>query len=308
MTGSRYFLIRAFSAFLLFTAVLSNNNCIQAAESMPPPGKALFSKYSTAKIEIEKNQFSIPIYLESNEENRFLRADVYGVFNYSFGNLRDALQTPIDWCDIVSLHLNIKACNYKKEEGSWLLTFYSGRKYYQPPSAAYKQIFRFHLAAKEPEYLNIVLCAEKGPFGTKDHLINLEAIPLDKARTFVHFSYAYSYGLFARMALSSYFATIGHDKKGFSIINYDKKGNPVYSVGIRGAMERNAVRYYFALQAYMDTLKYPKGQRFEKSINLWYDLTEKYPQKLHEMDKEEFLASKRREHNSQLNLQKEIDN
>jgi hypothetical protein len=307
MTGSRHFTIHAISAFLALTAVLSCYNCIQAAEVLHPPGKVLFSKYSTAKIEIEKCLFGIPIYLESNEDNRFLRADVYGVFDYPFGSVRDALQAPIDWCDIVSLHLNIKACTYKKEESLRLLTLYSGRKYYQPPSAAYKLIFRFHLAANETEYLNIVLNAEKGPFGTKDHLITLEAVPLDQERTFVHFSYAYSYGLMARMAMSSYFATIGHDKKGFSIINYDKKGNPVCSEGIRGAMERNAVRYYLALQTYIDTLKYPREQRFEKSINLWFDLTERYPQKLHEMDKEEYIAGKRREHGNQLNLQKEIN-
>ena len=274
---------------------------------MPPPGKILFCKYSTAKQEIEKRLFGIPIYLESNEDHSLLRADVYGVFNYPFCGFRDALQAPVDWCDIVFMHLNTKACSYKKEAGLWLLTLYSGRKYYQSPDAAYKLIFRFHIAAKEPEYLNIDLNAEKGPFGTKNHLITLEAIPIDKERTFVHFRYEYSYGLWARMATGSYFATIGHDKKGFSIINYDKKGNPVYAEGIRGAMERNAVRYYLALQAYMDTLKYPKDQRFEKSINLWFDLTERYPQKLHEMDKEEYIAGKRREHNNQLNLQKQID-
>jgi hypothetical protein len=109
MTGSRYFLIRAISVFLVFAEVLSCHCGIQAAELLPTPGTALFSKYSTAKFEIEKNQFGIPIYLESNDHNRFLRADVYGVFNYPFSSVRDALLVPVDWCDIVSSHLNIKS-------------------------------------------------------------------------------------------------------------------------------------------------------------------------------------------------------
>jgi hypothetical protein len=48
----------------------------------------------------------------------------------------------------------------------------------------------------------------------------------------------------------------------------------------------------------MDTLKYSREQRFEKNTTLWYDLTERYPQKPHEMEKEEYLADKRREHDN----------
>ena len=105
----------------------------------------------------------------------------------------------------------------------WLLTLYSGRKYYQPPKDAYKLDFKFRIAALQPEYLDIALTAKNGPLFTRDHRIRFEAAPLDKGRTFIHFSYDYSYGALARAAIKSYYATIGRDKKGFSVIATDEK-------------------------------------------------------------------------------------
>jgi hypothetical protein len=107
----------------------------------------------------------------------------------------------------------------------------------------------------------------------------------------------------ARAAIKTYFATIGRDKRGFSIIATAKNGDPVYLGGARGAVERNAVRYYLAIQAYMDTLRIPLNQRFEKRNSRWYDLTARFPRQLYELDKGEYLANKRREHANQLMLQ-----
>jgi hypothetical protein len=109
------------------------------------------------------------------------------------------------------------------------------------------------------------------------------------------------------MAIKTYFATLARDKVGFSSIAVDTMGNPVYIGGVRGAIERNAVRYYLALQTYMDTHNSPGDQRFENQINRWYNLTAMFPRQLYEMDQVEYLAIKRREHNNQLTLQKEGD-
>jgi hypothetical protein len=245
--------------------------------------------------------------LESKEEYSSLHVDVYGIFDYPFEGIRDALLSPNDWCDINSLINNVKATTCRKDSGQWRLTLYSGRKYYQPPEDAHKLDFSFRIAALQPEYLDIALTAKKGPLLTRDHRIRIEAVPLDKARTFIHFGYDYSYGVLARSAIKSYYATIGRDKRGFSIIATDKSGNPVYVAGARGSVERNAVRYYLAIQTYMDTLKTPWSQRFEKRISRWYDLTARFPRQLYEMDKGEYLSSKRREHKNQLMLQIEAN-
>jgi hypothetical protein len=55
----------------------------------------------------------------------------------------------------------------------------------------------------------------------------------------------------------------------------------------------------------MDTLIMPPDQRFEKQISRWFDLTALFPRQLHELDKGEYLANKRREHSNQLLLQME---
>jgi hypothetical protein len=55
----------------------------------------------------------------------------------------------------------------------------------------------------------------------------------------------------------------------------------------------------------MDTLGIPLDQRFEKRNSRWFDLTARFPRQLHELDKGEYLANKRREHGNQLMLQLE---
>lgn len=305
MALTRQFIFYASIAFVALAAVLSWGYSVQAAEPLSSDSKVLLAKYPAIKTRLEKNQFGIPVFLESKEKFSSLHVDVYGVFDHSFDSVRDALKAPNNWCDINSLHINIKACTFRKVSDQWLLTLYSGRKYYQPPKDAYRLDFRFRIAALQPEYLDIELTAKNGPLLTRDHRIRIEAAPLDKGRTLIHFSYDYSYGVLARAAIKSYYATIGRDKKGFSIIATGKMGEPVYVSGVRGSVERNAVRYYLAIQTYMDTLSIPWNQRFEKRISRWFDLTARFPRQLYEMDKGEYLATKRREHNNQLMLQKE---
>ena len=133
--------------------------------------------------------------------------------------------------------------------------------------------------------------------------MRLEAAPLGEETTLVHFSYTYSHSAVARMAIKTYFATIARDKLGFSLIT-GKGGKSVYVSGVRGAIERNAVRYYLAVETYMDSLAYAENQRFEQRIGRWYDLTARYPRQLKEMEKPEYLATKRREHLNQVVLQK----
>jgi len=119
-------------------------------------------------------------------------------------------------------------------------------------------------------------------------------------RALIHFRYAYSYSLLARMAMKGYFATLGHGKIGFGVFNTDNQGNPVYVGGTRGAIERNAVRYYFAIKTYMDTLEFPQERRFKKRISQWYDLADQHQKQLFEMSKEEYLNYKKRERGNQL--------
>lgn len=307
MALTKRFIFHASIAFVALAVILSWHYSAQAAEPLSSGGKALLAKYQAIKTDLEKNQYGVPLYLETKEERSSLHVDLYGILDYPFENIRESLQSPANWCDINFLHTNVKACTFRKVSGQWLLTLYSGRKYYQAPEDAHKLDFNFRISALQQEYLDLALTAEKGPLFTTDHRIRFEAATLDKGRTVIHFSYNYSYGALARAAMKTYYETIGRGKKGFTVVSTGKKGDPVYIGGVRGSEERNAVRYYLAIQTYMDTLTIPISRRFEKQISHWYDLTKRFPLQLYEMDKTEYLANKRLEHANQLMLQKEAD-
>ena len=308
MIRTKRFIIQTLLAVILSAATIFWQHFALAAEPVSTNGQALQAKYSTLIPRLAKNQFGIPLYLESTEESNSLHVDIYGIFAFPFAQVRDALKKPDNWCVINILLCYIMAATFSKASSHWLLTLYSGRKYYQLPQNAFKLDLNFHIAAAQEEYLNIELSGENGPLGTRDHRIKFEATPLEKDRPFIHFRYDYSFGILARAAMASYYKTIGHDKKGFSVSATDKKGDPVYINGARGSLERTAIRSYFAIQAYMEALDIPDNQQFEKRLNHWYDLTSQFPQQLYEMDKGDYLANKRREHHNQLILQEKLAN
>jgi hypothetical protein len=137
--------------------------------------------------------------------------------------------------------------------------------------------------------------------------MRFEALALDNGKTFVHVSYTYSDSVALRLASKVYFATLGRSKAGFTVTGTDHNGTPVYIGGPRGSIERNAVRYYFAIQTFMHTTShYPEATRFSSSINEWYDLTARYKKQLFDLDKKDYLTCKIAEHTNQLLLQQQI--
>ncbi len=266
----------------------------------------LLETYREIEAILKGAEFALPMHLESLEERNALRGDVYGVIKTPFKTLRDTLEVPANWCDIVLLHHNIKACTSRQARDKCLLTFFSGRKFYQTPEEAYPLTFEYQVMVQSPEQVRVLLTADEGPMDTKDYRIELEAVPLGKGKTFAHLSYAYRYGAIGRMAIKTYFATLGRGKVGFTVIGTDGEGRSDYVGGTRGMIERNVVRYYYAMQAYLNSLKFPEHQRFNERISQWYDLTDQHRRQLSEMKKEKYLEGKRREHENQLLLQREL--
>jgi hypothetical protein len=236
-----------------------------------------------------------------------VHVDVYGIFDYPFNSVANMLKVPANWCDILSLHLNVKACTCREEQpGDWLVTLYLGRKGYQPPEDTRKVMYHYRNVVQRQGYLDILFSAEAGPFGTKDHRMRFEAMPVDGGKTFVHVSYTYSDSAALRLAAKVYFATLGRSKVGFTVTGTDSNGKPVFIGGPRGSIERNAVRYYFAIQSFMDTLRYPEESRFSMRTSAWYDLTSRYRKQLYELDKKDYLTFKSKEHTNQVTLQQRI--
>jgi hypothetical protein len=272
--------------------------CMLCAAGLPvaaaPDAEALRARYAELEGRLADNQFKRPLHLESVETPKQLEGDIYAVVDHPFATVSAALREPAQWCDVLILHLNTKFCR----AGSGGLSVAVGKKHDQPLNDAYRVEFNYSIAALTPDYFDIRLGARNGPMGTSNYRIRLEATPLREGKTFLHLSYSYTYNLAARMAMQAYLGTIGRDKVGFTRTPGGASG---YIGGVRGVVERNTMRYYLAIDAYLAALSAPVPEQFEKRVNNWFAFTERYPRQLHEIDRKEYLDMKRNEYARQQN-------
>lgn len=252
-------------------------------------------------------QSSLPITIEAGQSGGRLRGDIHATLDHPYQRVVDTLRQGSNWCEIASLHLNVKACTHEVRRDATRLIFYSGRKHYQPPEATRPFVYQFRVQAHGPNYFRAVLTPDTASRDNEQNHILVEAIPLGRDRVFLHVRYSFKYSLWMRLATGSYFATLGRDKTGFSVTGTDRLGRPVRATGIAGAVERNAVRYYLALQTYFSTLGVAEPDRYERRLSHWFDLTEQYAGQLREIGKAEYLSSKRRERAQQVRLQHSLD-
>jgi hypothetical protein len=213
--------------------------------------------------------------------------------------VQNKLLLPANWCDIVLSNLKVRACTYKKMNDTWLLNIYNVNKFAESLEDAYEMKFVYRARELQPLYFDIALTAHEGPYHTKDHQFELEAIPLEENMTFIHSHYSFGYSFLGYITLKIFVGS----KIGFSIIGTDSAGNPVHIEGLRGSIERDVVYYYLAILAYLDTVQAPSDQRFERRISEWYDLTAHFKKQLFEMKREEYLADKGQDWINQQRLQ-----
>ena len=271
------------------------------------PGKdaaaALQARYVVLSERLEHSPFPQHLYVESVEGASASRGDVYAVVDYPIATVSDAFSSPANWCDTLILHLNVKYCHPVSGGRRAVLSVAIGRKDDQPLSSASRVEFNYSVVASRPDYVNIELNAIKGPLGTGNYRIALEAVGLKNQRAFVHLQYSYTYGSAGRVAMQAYLATTGSGKVGFTMIGEPNDPRPEFTGGIRGAIERNTMRYYLAIEAYLGARAAPAPERFERSLELWFSSTELYPRQLHEIDRDTYLAMKRSEHLRQQTIQ-----
>lgn len=269
---------------------------------MADDAASLRAKYGDLRETLRNNNFQRPLHIDSGQSPDALRGDVYAVLEHPFAEFSGALKDPADWCDILILPFNTKYCHAVEGDGRSMLQMRIGRKFDQPAQEAYRLDFSLRQIASSPDYFESRLDAKSGPLGTRDYRILLSAVPLDAGRTFMHLSYSYGYGAVGRFAMQMYLSTVGAEKVGFTVTGRGADGQPVYMNGVRGAIERNVMRYYLAIDAYMASLRVPPEQRLDKRIETWFTGTERYPRQLREMDRSTYLAMKRGEHERQQAL------
>jgi len=286
--------------FGLVVLILWQACSLPASGATPEAGTpaALRERYVELKERLANSPFHRPLALYSQDTDEHLEGDIYAVIDHPIQVVRNALVRASQWCEVLILHLNIQYCRGGSRSGH-TLTLRIGRKYLQPLSDTQRLEFAYRVAADSPEYLELLLNSDSGPFGTGDYRISLAGIPLDTTHTFLHFSYSYAYGALARIAMQVYLATYGRNKVGFSVLGKEPNGLPRYTKGLRGIVERNAMRYYLAIDAYLGALSAPSAERPEKSMRAWFQDTERYALQLHELDEAQYLATKRTQYRRQ---------
>jgi hypothetical protein len=289
------------SSLLSFLFVLLLSVPVPAAVSPPDAAgtgarERLRDAYGRVAERLVKSPFGQPVYLEADDGERQLTGHAYALLSQPFGEASRPLAEAAQWCDILLLPFNTKHCQASADAPDRLaLTIFIGRKYSTPLDKTHRLDFRFQVVARSADYLQVLLTAPDGPFGTRDYRVVLELMPADGGRSFLHLGYSYAYGTLARTAMQAYLSTIGAGKVGFTTEGKDGEGRPMPVRGMRGVIERNTMRYYLAIDAYLRAQKVPPAERPARMIEAWFESVERYPRQLHELERGEYVAMKQAE-------------
>jgi hypothetical protein len=248
-------------AFLLCLAA-----CWQAPSALADAGE-LRARHAQLQQALQSNPYGRALHIDSSEQPDRLTGDVFAVLDHPFREVSDALKDPAHWCDILILPFNTKYCHAVDGAGGPGLRVRIGRKAEQPLEQAYRIDFGWRNVAAQPDYLESRLVAQQGPVGTRDYRITVSAVPLEAARPSCT-------ELLLRLRPGGPLRDAGlpghrgRRQGGLHVVGKEGDGQPQYIGGVRGAVERNAMRYYLAIDAYLDTLWAPPEQRSTSASGL----------------------------------------
>jgi hypothetical protein len=255
---------------------------------------ALRARHAALLAALADNPFGRPLYVESSEKSGEHKGSIYAEIAEPFKRVSEKLRRAAQWCEVLILQSNVKSCE-ASNAGAETLSILVARKPADSLESAHRIDFAYGVPAAAADYLHVTLDSPEGPFGTTDYRIRFEAAPLGQDRSFVHLAYSYTLRGLARMGMKMYLASGGRDKVGFSIVGRTPEGGPVYIGGVRGVVERNTMRYYLALEAYLGTLDVPAAERVEQRLRFFHAGLESYPRQLRELELAEYLRIKRRD-------------
>ena len=270
--------------------VAASLTLLAAAAAVDADPRALHALHAASVERLRDSPFGRPLWITSTEAGGRLEGEIRAVVEAAFTDV-EALADPGHWCELLTLLPNIRQCRAAADARQ--LTLWFARRFDQPPAETLPVRFDLRTRAVRGEHLEVVVQAAEGPLGTRDYRVELGAVPVDRERVFLRVRYGYAYGLSARLAAEGYLATRGRDKVGFTVVASGDGGAPEYIGGLRGAVERNAMRLHLAIEAYLDALDEPVAQRRDRSLRTWLDAIARYPRQLAEAERAAYLAAKR---------------
>lgn len=262
-------------------------------DTFPLPRRRLLARAALCALPGTPAAQELPLRIHSSEAEGVLTGTAEATSPHAFEQVATALATPPVWCEILMLHLNNQSCRVETQGDGPRIVLAIARKHDQAASQAQVLPLRWLLQQASAERLVVRLDAAQGPFGTTDHAVVLTAEPAPAGRTRIRLHYGCRFGSAARMLLQTYLATLGRDKVGFTPV--PAGGGERLVGGLRGVVERTAMRYYLAIEAWLRTAPLAPPQRTMARLEAWFDATEDYPRQLRELDKASYLRSKRRQ-------------
>jgi hypothetical protein len=284
--------LTALASGMIATALLGL--CLPVCAQIPPadPAAALQAKRIELQPQLRTNAFGEPLYLSSREDDHQIEGDVFAEVRHPFAGVSATFKSASALCQLLFLHLNVRACEPSSSADGAVLTLSVGPKRALAPGVVHPMSYAMRVEAATAAYLRVTLRAAEGPLSTHDYRIVFEAVPIDASRSFVHLGYSYGYGLMAKIAMQVYLATAGRAKIGFTVIGQSDDSQPQYVRGERGSLERNVIRYYLAVLAYHGVHTGSPQAQMEARLRAWFALTERYAPQLHELDLDEYLHEK----------------
>jgi len=267
-----------------------------ASRAAEPPGEAaaaLRRQYAALRSQPEAPGLRGSLVLQASESPNRVQGDIYALLDRPYDLVRTALDRIDHWCRLLTLNLVVKYCRAAEGGAANALTIGVAPRHETSLSSVNWVRFVFDAPDDDDQYLQVVLSAPQGPFGTSDYRMSVEATPVG-GRSLLHLRYAYSFGMAANLALKAYLATLGRDKVGFSVVDRQADGQPVYVKGLRGIVERDVMRYFLAIEAYLGAQRLPPQEQLARSLQDWFDAAERYPRQLHEIERGEYLEMKLR--------------
>ena len=292
---------------MLYYAVALTGNPVNAQTAAAPPHSAIASqlaeKHEGLKDALANNIYGRPLFLDSTESGDLVSGNAYAVLDAPFTSVSTSFRSANTWCDVMILHINTKYCRAVPGSNPTKLKVHVGKKTPQTLQDSFPLEFVMRQVNATNSLLVVQLYAENGPLGTSNYRIELQATPIEGNKTFMHLRYAYEYGMAGRLAMQGYLATGGRGKVGFSTKTpATANAKATYVGGARGAVERNTMRYYLAIDAYLQSMQLPPVSQVNARLEKWFDSTEQYSVQLREADKSSYMLMKKSE------IQRQQDN
>jgi len=249
----------------------------------------------------------LPVHARVSVAQNVVDCDILAVVARPAGQVMALLGSARGWCEFALLHHNVKACVEEAAAGGRRIVFHVGSKHYQPVEASRLLRYDLRVARGGSGLLSARLSPVPAPADGADGAALVEAVALDDGRTGVRVRFRETLGAGTRLLAAGYFATFGRDKVGFSTAGVDADGRPEYVGGLAGAIERNAVRHFLAVETVLEARAAGADVPVEQRLSRWFARAERHARQLREMDWAEYRDIKLREFAQSAELQRRLD-